>query len=112
VLCKRPLISPLPCRRYLASKRCNKVALQSLVVQPRCFFTNWPHARTCLQKLACLKLLYLKMDVEDVHHLCQAAPPGLLKLSLSLSCRTFPDTAVLQELTGLKQLQVGRSSVT
>ncbi len=93
----------------MGSKRCNKVALQSLVVRPRAFFTNWDHARTCLQKLACLKRLELRMEMDEVPQLCQGAPPGLLKLTLTLSSRIFSDATVLQQLTQLTQLQVQHS---
>jgi hypothetical protein len=96
----------LPRCRYLGSKRCDKVTLQSLVVKPRGFFTNWVFAQSCLQKLTGLKSLDLKMDLEDVHLLCQAVPSGLLKLILNLSSKSVPNTAILQNLTQLTQLEV------
>lgn len=75
-------------------------------MRPKGFITNWAFAHSCLQKLTGLRGLDLKMELEDVHRLCQAVPSGLLKLTLNLSSRSFPNTAILQNLTQLTHLQV------
>ena len=90
----------------MGGKRCDRTALQSLVVRPRSFFTHWPNTRCCLQKLACLKRLDLRMDMEDLPQLCLAVAPGLLHLSLGLYSRSFPETTALQDLAKLTSLQV------